>query len=271
MNNVFSPKRFGNYLLHDLKTAKDNNLYSFLIIAGLPVLMFIFIELVAIIFSKEHAFCEYNEITQILSLVFATAAAVIVFPIKQYGQITEKRYGSSWLMLPASRFEKWLSIILMTCVILPICLYVVFFGLDSLMSVIFPKYYPEALLSNGNNFKELSEDFGGAEFTMNPLGVSWMCWVESILVFTLGAVFFKKAKFPKTLLCVMAFGMIVSTICVVAFGHDLQNLESWMDRFTDYSPEEAIKRAKTTLYISYSIFIIILGGGIYLRTAKIKH
>lgn len=269
MNNIFEPRRFGNYLLHDLKNAKDNYLYSFLITAGLPVLTFILVELLAVIFNREHGFVEYPFAVQIISLIAAVTSAVIVFPIKQYGQITDKRYGSSWVLLPASGFEKWLSLIILTCVVLPICLFTVYFGLDWLLGVVFPNLYPKALASYGT-INDIQNAFKEEGVSFNTMGLGWLSWVENILTFTLGAVFFKKAKFPKTLLCVMAFGIILSffAMAFIGTGHiGPDNIESIMNG----DPETAMRRFNVLVHILAYACVALLAGGIYVRITNIKH
>lgn len=267
MNKVFEPKRFGNYLLHDIRTAKDNYLYSFLVTAGLPVLVFAIVELFHLLFSPSHSLSELSRTMQGFTLFAGTVSTLIVFPIKQYGQITEKRYGSSWILLPASSFEKWLSLIILTCVLAPICFFVVFGGCDWLMSVIFPKYYPTALFSLDTDALAPT-----SEIQVNPLGIAWMSWIESILSFTLGAIVFKKAKFPKTILCLMLLGFIISALALAFFGSDFNNFESMMKSYSqNLDVDEAIRRFKAMMYIWYGIFTLALGGCTYLRIANIKH
>ncbi len=269
MNNIFQPKRFGNYLLHDLKNAKDNYLYSFIITAALPVLTFILVELIAVLFSPEHTFWKYPKAIQYLSAFAAVFSAVVVFPIKQYGGITDKRYGSSWVMLPASGLEKWLSLIIMTCVVLPVCLFAVYLGLDGIMSAVFPNLYPEAIASYGSiNSLELALKEEG--FSFNGLGLGWLSWVENILTFTLGAVIFKKSKFPKTLLCWMAVGVILSGIAVAYFGTGHIGPEDF-EKFVNGDPETALRRFKAITYAFVSVIVALLAGGIYLRITRIKH
>lgn len=273
MNNVFEPKRFGNYLLHDLKNAKDNYLYSFIITAGLPVLTFILVEILGMIFNKNHGFVEYPLAVQIVSVIAAVTSAMIVFPIKQYGQITDKRYGSSWVMLPASGFEKWLSLIIMTCVVLPVCLFTVYLGLDWLMSVVAPGLYPKSLASY-ETVNEIQNAFNGEDVSFNAMSLGWLSWVENILTFTLGAVFFKKSKFPKTLLCVMAFGIILSFIAMACIGTGhigTDNVEELFKEFSNGDPETAVRRFKALVHIIACAYVAVLAGGIYVRITSIKH
>lgn len=269
MNNIFQPKRFGNYMLHDLKNAKDNYLYSFIITAALPVLTFILVELVAILFSEEHSLCEYSEAVQYLSVFAAFISAIVAFPIKQYGRITDKRYGTSWVMLPASGFEKWLSLIIMTCVVLPVCLFTIYLGLDWVMSAVFPNLYPDPITSY-DSIKAYQDALEEAGVTIDLCGLGWLSWAENILIFTLGAVIFKKSKFPKTLLCVMAAGMIFSAITVALFGTGHIGPDNF-EEFVSGDPETVIRKFKTFVYVLASATVVLLSGGIYLRITKIQH
>lgn len=275
MSNIFNIKRAASYFVHDLRTAKNNYLYSMLILGLLPIISFVIWELLVFIFNKGQ-FSDVDSSFQTAMFVISIATLIITFPIKQYGRLTDRRYGSDWLMLPASTFEKWLSIIVLTCVALPVVFFALYLGSDWLLSVIFPNRYPEALLSSGmlsNMFTSSSSDFyEEAGVSINFLGASYASWVQNILLITLGAVIFKKAKFPKTLLAWTGLMMFIVFVIMMFNGFDINinedDLENWLG---GGDVEVFARRLNTFVTFIYLVFFILIGGGLYLRLKTIKH
>lgn len=272
MSNIFNIRRAGKYLVHDLTNAKNNFLYSMLILGFLPIVVFILMQLMSLVF--EGKFSEMSEGMQVVMSVIAITVLVISFPIKQYGALTEKRYGSDWLMLPASTFEKWVSMIVVCCVVLPAVFFTLFFFSDWLLSAIFPKLYPEAMISSGvagrlmNGFKMSIAEDAGVKF--NFIGVGYANWCENILIITLGAIVFKKAKFPKTLFAFMGLCMLVVFIVTMfnGFSIDESDIENWLG---SDDVEVFSRRLNAFMTVIYTIMFVLLGGGLYLRLKTIKH
>ena len=53
MNNIFDFKRFGNYFLYDLRNAKNNYAISLLLCGTMPILGFVFAQLLSLIFQQQ--------------------------------------------------------------------------------------------------------------------------------------------------------------------------------------------------------------------------
>lgn len=268
MSNVFNIKRAANYFTHDLNTAKNNYLYSMLVIGLMPVISFILFEIFALIINGGH-FVEIEKPLQ--NIVFGTSimALMITFPLKQYGRLTDRRYGSDWLMLPASTFEKWVSMILVSCLIFPVVFLALYLGSDWLLSVCFPSKYPEALVTRGwmNDIVSSLSDEG---VTFNVFGASYANWVENILFITLGAVIFKRAKFPKTLLA--GTGIIILIIFIIALCCGFSFTDADFEEFIgNGDPEVFARRLNVFITIVYVFVFTVLGGGLYLRLKTLKH
>lgn len=275
MSNVFNLKRAGNYFCHDLNTAKNNYLYSMLILGLMPIIIFILYELFALIFNRGQ-FDEIDSTFQKVMFTISVATLVITFPIKQYGRLTDKRYGSDWLMLPASTFEKWLSMVLMTCLVVPVVFLVLNLGSDWLLSVIFPNLYPDAIVSSdslGKFLNVFNGDFADETgISVNMLGACYASWCENILIVTLGAVLFKKAKFPKTLLACTGIMIVIFFLIVMFNGFDLnindEDFERWLGAD---DPQVFVRRLNVFLTTIYTVIFVLLGGGLYLRLKTLKH
>ena len=144
MNNVFSAKRFGKYFSYDLKHCIDTFGLSLLILGLMPMITFLFASIISFIVSGD--WIPDNTVNRIVAAVIAVFIATIMFPVKAYGEITDKKAGSNFLMVPASTFEKWLSGSLMTLVIVPVALVLLLLGVDLLLGALLPSHYGEALL-----------------------------------------------------------------------------------------------------------------------------
>lgn len=269
MNNIFDFKRFGDYFLYDLRRAKNNYGLSLLLLGCMPVIIFVLFQLIRLIFIRESV-PESDELKVMITFISITVA-ILGAGAKLYGFVTEKRAGSDYLMLPASTFEKWLSMVLMVCVVLPVILFGLMFLSDTLLHWIFPVAYGTRIVDmdflQGISTGLLNLEETG--FYFNFPAVMYLNWCESLLVFTLGAVCFKKAKVAKTLLCIFAFSMVVSTLMVILTGNVNINSD-FFDRFA----EEPVKFVNLFNWVLSIIYTVVIGGllaGLYFRLRTLKH
>jgi len=269
MNNVFDIKRFGNYFLYDLRRAKNNYGLSLLLLGLMPVIVFAFIQFINLI--RARGFADANEALPYMAFFVAFTVVLLGAGAKIYGFVTEKKAGTDFLMLPASTLEKWLSLVLMVCVVLPVVFGVLFFGSDALLALFFPNAYGDSLLSTGSGLSR--EVFGTLQeegVSINFPAILFLSWCENILTFTLGAVCFKKAKVPKTLLCVMGVGIILSTLSVIFLGTGHIGIEELFENHMN-NPEQAVGTINWLFSIIYIVVIGGLLGGLYYRLRTIKH
>ena len=288
MNNIFNTKRFGIVLSNDLLLSKNNFGLSLLICGTMPAIIFLIYELFYRIIMGDWG--EMNVAWKVTSLCISYLVVIFNFGTKVYGHITEKRAGTSWLLTPASTFEKWLSTILVSCVVLPLCFFAIFAATDGILSLIFNGTYGDSLVFNSNILNPNAEEFGegsflnffGAQLGSNLLDgseeyirfsflpIMYMSWVCSILTFVLGAVFFKKSKVGKTFLALMAVSMVLSSIesaFLIPYIND-GSLERFVERMT---PTNMLDSFNLITNISYIITAGLLMAGIYYRYRTIKH
>lgn len=269
MSNTFEIKRFWNYFKWDLRNAKDSYLLSLVICAAMPLFFFIFYNLLNIILGAD-AF-ETFEVGKYFSLFTAFFVVILTFPVKAYGRVTEKRYGTDWILTPASALEKTLSVILITCVVLPVLFFAMLGLWDFLLGALFPGTYGDAVVLKLSTLWEdvsavLEETFSGLESILNT--TIFTGWAGGILTYTLGSMFFKKAKIGKTILVCMAFGMLLSTF-LTAVG--FTGLQAFAVDPTNIDDEQAVNMIKAYFYISNGITLAALLAGIYFRIKTIKH
>lgn len=263
MNNVFSPKRFGNYFIYDLRNAWHAFGIPAIVLSLSPFIIFT-LGLVFRLVSRGAWTPDFSlfGVTYIFVLMIATLAG----PTAMYGKLTEKRYGTDFLMLPASTFEKWASMMLILCVVYPAVFFALLLGSDALLNTLFPDYYNSNIISNvGRLYEELLT----SDFSINLTGMSYLNWCSSVLTFALGALCFKKAKIAKTILVMFALTIVFG----IGFGLFLSNIDSipeWMDNLV---------RNEADFIRLYNIFMNVMGfgtlallsAGTYFRLKTIKH
>lgn len=249
-NNVFDGSRFGKYLAHDLFTVRSKYGLSFLLLAFLPVILL----LIGVLMKLTWHSIDLQNLNAVTIIDIAYVVLFFSFPVKVYGDITAPKTGSDWVLLPASTLEKFLSMMVIELVIVPVVFSVLLFGGEALMSLVTgrePAWISMEPINNGLLFW-------------------WGVWCWNILVLTLGAILFKKSKVAKTILCSFAIGLVALFIfCGIAgsFSWDSESVQLWIERFDGDNAETAIKWFVGVLT---AILYGALLSGIYFRLKKIK-
>lgn len=188
MATYFSFSRLGSVLKTDLQNARKNMGLSFLLMSCSGALTYLFVLIL-------RWLAGWNELTLggdargfIFGVMIATLC--IVTPARCYGSVTEVRAGRFFLLLPASVWEKSLSMILICAVVIPVAACAVYFGLDELLCLIDPSCGTPLL-------KLMGEEIWGITSV-----------IPYSLAFLLGAIFFKKSKMAKTIGCILLFYMV---------------------------------------------------------------
>lgn len=271
MNNTFNFKRFRSYFTYDLISAKNNTGLSLAILGATPVFTYAIYQIFALVLNGETAIIPSG--VKIAAIVIAVFISILYFPVKQYGPLTDKKAGSDWLMLPASRLEKWFSLLLVTCVVVPAFLFVELFVTDRLLNLIFSGTYGSAAFSEMNRsfgmiWKELTIEGVGRVGMSAPLSI-YLTFCQHILFFTLGSIYFKRSKIGKTFLAGFVIAMALSMLLVL-----IAKILSPLD--FNFGPEDISDKAVLRIVniVLYSIIIVtfaVLDILLYLRIKSLKH
>ena len=266
MNKVFNFKRFGKYFVYDIRNAWNNFGLSMLVCALLPLLCFAVAQLFSLIING--VFSEHLEVSRWMAICIAPVVVILTAPNKIYGKITRNREGSDFILLPASVTEKYVSMLLTLCVVLPFAFLFVLFACDSLLCLLFPLKYGSTIISmfSGHNLFNLTFPEFSGEIGINVGLYLIQVWVIYILAFNLGAIFFKKAKVAKTILVFIGIGIVLSMISVIFFGSfDVQDFIETM------SPMRSLDLLNNFIAGCASVEIIVLLVLTFLRLKTIKH
>lgn len=292
-NDIFNFRRFGKYFATDIKTCWSNYGLSLLTISLItPILLYVVLTAFNLIMTSTWDGPDMG--FRFFAICVAMFCIVVTMPVKCYGRITEKQYGSFWLTLPASRLEKFASMFIMTCIIVPVTGLAMYLGMDAVICAIDPTC-GNNLMAGGiefmkglNDLSELAMNMGDETITIEGQGAvqsileqissPWL-YVDEIfgitLPFLLGAIFFKSGKTAKTILSLIAFSTAISII-MTPF------LSSWATEMINHAGEDpnmilqslsnGIFRHLTLIdTLSDTVCNLALMAGIWFRIKTLKH
>lgn len=236
-NDIFNLNRFGRYLMTDVRNAVSNYGISILVMATLGLSIDVFVGLFHMIVSEGWQGIGISARVPLFLLAFAVT--LVSAPSKLFGHITEKKAGSAFLTLPVSTLEKTLSMVIVSCIMVPAAFVIVYLSID-LMVCSCDSTCGESLIEAATTFRadildslvcrhisELSVVMNIPESLVNPL-----LYIDDIvgvsLLFLLGALLFKKSKIAKTIgsiiLICMVLSMIATPLLVSGIKYDMVQL-----------------------------------------------
>ena len=292
-NDIFNFQRFGKYFSTDIRTCWANFGLSLTTITLLvPVVSYFLCTTFNLILHSSWDGPDMG--MRFFVFCVALDCMVVTMPVKCYGKITEKQYGSFWLTLPASRLEKFISMFLMSCIIVPVAGTAVYLCIDAIICA-FDHTCGNSLIAGAMelirnlgdmqeltlNFVDENIDIEDAAIVQQILGQinSPLLYADELvgmtLPFLLGAVFFKNGKTVKTILALFAFSTAISIVATPV-------MESWASNvFDSLNDDPAVitrlfdngffKNLVLIDTISDTIINLALMAGIWFRIKTLKH
>ncbi len=292
-NDIFNFSRFGKYFASDIRTCRSNFGLSLLTIALLfPVATYFITTVFNFVINSVWDGPDMG--LRVFVFVVAMLCMIITMPVKCYGRITEKQYGSSWLMLPASRLEKFVSMFLLTCIIVPVAGIVLYLGMDALicaldhtcgknliaggMELIRGMGDLQSLTMNFVDENVTIEDAAMVQEILKQVSSPWL-YIDEIfamtLPFLLGAVFFKSGKTVKTFLALFAISTAISIAATPLMTNWAMNIANDMND----DPMAVLELFRNGFFkhlvlidiISDTVSNLALMAGIWFRIKTLKH
>ena len=290
MNDIFNIRRFGRYLLSDINNCAAGYGLSMALISLTGVFAYI---ITAGMSYVTTGIWEGPEL-EFRIVVFLIAGLVLFtsMPVKCYGGITEKRKGTSWLMIPVSVTEKFLSMVIMTAFIVPLVTGGLYLIADALTCSIDPSC-GRSMIGAGSEFIEtlmgIPEEIQ-YELSSFPALKDLVCqmtnpilYIDDIimvsLTFLLGAICFRKAKTAKTILAAIIYSIAVGFIAMPVLRSlfpDMINPVNINMMMTDADLNTLFdnwifRHAALIDTINDTIINIALMTGIFFRIKTLKH
>lgn len=215
MKNTFDLKRFGKYFLYDLRQAWTRYGILFLTLALFPVIYFVLTGSLGLLLGKAWHFP--GEMERAFFYTCVLLVFLMTMPIVVYGFLTERQAGASWLLLPASRLEKYVSMLGVVLLVMPVAFMLIYAVADALLCACFPALGEP--MSGRDWWTVNAENVVQSDvvrFTKTGLWLGTFLGNSCILLFfLLGGLVFKRRKGAKTLLTLMA---LVSAGVLTAIG-----------------------------------------------------
>ena len=267
-SEVFNGQRFWSYFKYDATQMWRNHIKAAVGI-GLSGLFFYF---VAIFFGliAGDGWDGPNIATRFM--VFIMAFTVLeLYQTRTYGYLTDRRRGSAWLMVPASAFEKWLSMLLMTLIVVPLAFLLVFFASDALLALVDPTVGNSMLASIAGGMTDVMDELLRVN---GEYDTDWTLWMLAptfflgfccnYLFFLLCGLVFRKYKIMGGFLIILGLSMLLSLCASFLF---IENTEWEM-------MEENLDVVRHSLHVFNGVTALIaagLAGGIFWRIKTLKH
>lgn len=288
-NDVLNMNRFGRYLVTDIKNAIARYGISFLIMATISLTSYLLVGFFAAIVGTGWYSLELAPRTVIMGITLIILT--ITAPAKIFGFVTDKKEGSSFLMIPASSLEKTLSMIIVCCVIVPFAFFAVYMSLDQILCLIDSRCGDSIAIAVNSGQTLLNEAFHKASLESQNIipdyssfSSVWMYLddlAQGFLIFLLGALLFKSSKPAKTIGCLILLSIALSMIVTPIITHGAMEKFKEAAANSNMTPEElfnmfpfiswSMKHAVLMDWVSDTIVNIGLAIAIYFRVRKIKH
>lgn len=229
-NDVFSWNRFWRYLKSDFNSFISRFGVSLLVMSTMAVTTDAFNGLFS--FFLTGNWIGMTEALRMILFVIFGIIVMITAPAKLYGYFTDRKEGSAMLMLPASRLEKYVSMVFITGIVVPFIFGVIYFGLDIMVCMV--DHTCGKSLFNLLFYTDFTSLFGGipaemqdwSQYMTNITSVfTPFLYIDDIfytlMLFLLGALIFKTSKTGKTLGCLillaLSLEMVLSPIIALTF------------------------------------------------------
>ena len=246
INETFNGQRFWTYFKYDLTQMWRNHVKAAVGIGLAGLIVYFVVVLFNLTFNGTW---QGPGITGRFVTFFLASAALELYYTRIYGYLTDKRKGSAGLMLPASTVEKWVSMLIMACIVLPVLFFCASFLVDGVLCALDPTL--------GKSMVAVLA--GGWHMLLSLWG--------NLLYFLLCGICFKRNKILGAF--AIAFGLsILSSIFMSSFSLSLvENMD--VDDIT--LAEANINRLFVWVNAISAVFSAAMVAGIFWRLKTIKH
>ena len=256
MNDVFSFGRFAKLFRYECVNYLPRHIKGMAVYSGLIVLLWLFTWTINV---------EMADRTLVVWFLFYVAVAMAPFFV--YGEFNHRKRGYNYAMLPASVPEKFLSMLLMCMVVIPVLTYL-------LLSLTDAALYCASYIGCGkftgmvlyNPFTDNDYSMGIYNWFENIL--SLVCSVSYIMMFN---ALFRRFKIVKSMIAhvLSAFLLqIVFFMVFLLFSFDFFDLSYIEKLFKIYENETAVH---AFVICSTILSIIVLQTIVYLRIKKVNY
>ena len=268
MNETFQLRRFWQYFRYDFMQVMRSHGRPLLLFAGLGLFYFLVQGLLSLSFSGTWSYPGH---AVRIGMFIVVCTVMELYIARIYGHLTDRKAGSAWLLVPASRLEKYISMLLMVLVVIPVCVWAIYLAVDALLVLVFPAMSQPVAGSFFGGLSTLMQSFAEMSGSESPIVVSPAGMVGLLL---LGHVI----NFLFFLLCGAAlveefgkdYGNYFSILSALALIPTFQHL----DFDAGFEDEQALRLATSILngFIAVASLVAAgLGWGVWRRIKTLQH
>lgn len=270
-SEIFNFNRFWNYFLFDLKQMWRNHTGPAVFIGGLGVIVYVIWVLLSLLFTQSWT----GPSLAARAVIFIVALLILVlYQSRTYGYLTDKQKGSAWLMIPASSLEKFISMLLITLLVIPLLFVVVFLVADSIICLADPTVGASLVGTAMHGMSALSSEMpelSGSMFinlsTGTIIAFIIVGLASNFLYFLLCGICFKRYKILGGIGLVFAFEVLLSILASIFFP-------IWSENLVYLDEVSAGQMVTRTVNWSLTVSILVtlgLAAGIFYRIKTLKH
>jgi len=271
MSETFNFSRFWTYFKYDLKQMWRNHSKAAIMIGGAAAIFYIIWVMFCLAFTQHWS---SPVIAARFIVLFLAFAVLEIYQTRTYGHLTEKQAGSAWLMVPASRTEKFVSMLLVTLVVIPVLFFTVYFLIDGFLSLVDPTYGQSLLTGFTGTYRMMVESMAGLEnelpITVTPASFAFSTLVGffcNFLYFLLCGICFKKNKIVGAIAILFGLSTVLSLMTGVALPRLLNSDVS----LSDEQLAQGVTYLANGLVFLSCLLAIGLGWGIWRRIKTLQH
>lgn len=282
-NDVFNFNRFGRYLVTDTKNAISRYGISLLVLAAFSFAGYLLAGLCSSVLNGS--WYSMPVAGRVIIFFFVTAIVLTMGPAKMFGFITDKKEGSDFLMLPASPLEKTISMVIISCIFMPLAFFAVYLSLDQVLCMI-DYNCGDSLIVSIHEFRfdsvaQTMKTIQSDEYFMLTHPITMFDDIaQVVLTFLLGALLFKTSKTAKTIGCMILLSVVLVMIYIPLITSGAFDVlkEGIINGMT---PDEMLSQFPVMAWISRHLILtdfildtvvnVILFLLIWLRVKRIKH
>lgn len=215
INETFSFPRFWKYFLYDLKQMWRGHSKAAVVIGLMSVFFYIIWVTGSLLLSHRWS-APGIEMRAIVVLV--AFAVLELYQARTYGHLTDRKAGSAWLMVPASGTEKTVSMLLITCIVLPVLFFVVYLLADGFLSLVDPTYGKALLTGGAAAWQSILDALTAAEVEGVKISLGALVFpaIFSLFLnftyFLLCGLVFKKNKILLAILVIYGIQLLITSV-----------------------------------------------------------
>ena len=280
MNETFSAGRFFRYFLFDNKQLWSRHTRAIVTFGGLGIILYIVTVLLGLLFSQTwHGPSIW---ARVITLAFASLVLVF-YQTKTYGYLTDPKAGAAWLMIPASRLEKFVSMMIITLIEIPVVFLATYLCVDGIIALIDPTVEGAILTNIGSLFSDfnkfVSENSNEISLGITAGGLTFQFWLNvctNLLFFLLCGICFKKHKIGTGIGILVGLGLLFTMFSglLVSSGVFMDWAKSTAEGLADAPIERPQRLLNWTLNSEFflnGLAVLGLGTGIFYRIKSLKH